>query len=167
MLAGPLEAPILDKYADLVTKRLVEIDQLMTLLEEGVKLTKKAQNEFDQLLDDIAHRKLHSSGLVEAVYSLPSIEAIMGIAKKAGVIHDRLTAEDDDSLIDWTLEEYVGSEAGIQGKIEKAGEPLRGWFAGGSNFSGVGTLYGFVKYLADPAYIQDSVDGIRKEQGFE
>lgn len=163
-LAAPLEAPALSKYADLMDKRVTEVDQLMTLVGEGVKLTKRAQEEFDQLLEDLADEKPRRGGLIEAVHDLPAIEAIMKVAKEAGNLHDRLTKEDDDTLIDWTLEEYLGPESGIQRKIEKAGEPMRGWFAGGSNFSGAGTLYGFVKYLTDPKYIQDNVDQIRADR---
>lgn len=163
-LAEPLEAPSLAKYADLIDKRVTEVDQLMALLGDGVKLFKKAQGEFDKLLVSLANGEPHRGGLIEVVYNLPTIVAIMKIASEAGKLHDKLTKEDDDGLVDWTLEEYLGPEAGIQRKIEKNGEPMRGWFAGGSNFVGAGVLYGFVRYFSDPEYIQSNVDEIRAER---
>lgn len=166
-LAEPLEAPSLAKYADLITKRVIEVDQLMVLLSDGVKMLKKAQGEFDKLLVNLASDEPHQGGFIERVYGLPTIVAIMKLAKEAGKIHDKLTTEDDDGLIDWTLEEYLGPGAGIQKKIERTGEPMRGWFAGGSDFTGAGILYGFVKYLADPKFIQDNVEQIRVDRGAE
>jgi hypothetical protein len=163
-LAGPLESPILIRYADLMDKRALEVGQLMVLVNEGASLFKKADDEFGRLIENLAAGKPHR-GLIEAVYDLPTIKSIMKIANEASKIHDRLIKEDDDMIIDWVLEEYVGPEAGIHRKLDKAGDPMRGWFAGGSDFSGVGTLYGFVKYFTDPKYIQDSIDDIRAERG--
>jgi hypothetical protein len=163
-LVSPLESSILVKYADLMDKRVTEVNQLMILLGEGVKLLKRAQGEFEKLMVSLANGEPHRGDLIKMVYDLPTIVAIMKIANEAGKLHDKLTKEDDDGLVDWTLEEYIGSEAGIQRKIEKAGEPMQGWFAGGSNFVGAGALYGFVKYLADPEYIQSNINEIRAKR---
>ena len=164
-LAVPLEAPKISIFADRMDQRVQDLDQLMVMVQEGVRLTPKAQGEFEQLLEDLADGKPRRGGLIEAVYDLPSIEAILKIAKEANKIQSRLVREDDDQYIDWILEEYLGSEAGVSRKIEKNGEPLRGWFAEG--FSGVWALFGFVKYLVDPKYIQDNVDEIRAERDNE
>lgn len=162
-LASPLEAPKIAVFADRMDQRVKDLDQLMLKVQEGMNLVPKARKEFDQLLEDLAGGKPHRGGLIEAVYDLPSIEAILKIAKEANNIQSRLVKEDDDYHIDWTLEEYLGSEAGVQRKIEKNGEPLQGWFV--DEFSGVWTLFGFIRYLVDPKYIQDSIEGIRAERG--
>jgi hypothetical protein len=164
-IAVPLEAPKIAVFADRMDQRVKDLDQLMVLVQEGVRLTSKAQDEFVQLTEDLAEGKPRRGGLIEAVYDLPSIEAILKISKEANKIQSRLVREDDDYHIDWVLEEYIGSESGVSRKIEKNGDPLRGWFTEG--FSGVWTLFGFVKYLVDEKYIQDSVDEIRKERESE
>lgn len=161
-LVGPLEAPKIAVFADRMDQRVKDLDQLMPMVQAGVALISKAQKEFDQLIEDLADNKPHRGGLIEAVYDLPSIEALLKVAKEANKIQSRLVREDDDYHIDWTLEEYLGPEAGIQRKIEKNGEPLRGWFTEG--FSGVWTLFGFIKYLVDERYIGDLVESARKER---
>lgn len=161
-LAEPLETPELAVFADRMGQRVKDLDQLMLRVQEGVKLTPKAQKEFEQLLEDLADGKPIRGGYIEAVYDLPSVGAILKIAKEANKIQSRLVTEDDESHIDWILEEYIGSEAGVFRKIEKNGEPLLGWFTG--EFSGVWTLFGFLKYLVDEKYIKDMVDSIRAER---
>jgi len=161
-LAEPLEAPQILVSADRIEKRVQELDQLMALVQEGAKLFKKAQSEFDQLIEDLADKKPRRGGLIEAVYDLPSIESILKVAKDARKIQDRFVREDDDYHIDWVLEEYLGSEAGIGKKIEKNGANLNGWFT--DRFVGVWVLYGFVKYFVDTDYIQSMVDEVRSNK---
>lgn len=162
-LAGPLETPQIAVFADRIDKRVQDLDQLMGLVQEGAKLLDKAQGEFDQLIEDIADRKPRRGGLLEAIYDLPSIDAILKIALEAREIQDRFVKEDDDYHIEWVLEEYIGPESGIQRKIERAGESMNGWFT--DRFSGVYALYGFVKYFIDTDYIQSMVKEVISDRG--
>ena len=164
-LAEPLESPQISVFADRIEKRVQELDQLMDLVQRGSKLFKKAQDEFDQLIEDIADRKPRRGGLIEAVYALPSIDAIFGIAEEARKIQDRFVKEDEEGRIDWVLEEYIGSESGVGKKLEKNGSYLSGWFT--DRFSGVWALYGFVKYFGDIDYIQSMVDESRSNKEVE
>lgn len=164
-LAEPLESPQISVFADRIEKRVQELDQLMDLVQKGAKLFKKAQDEFDQLIEDIAGRKPQRGGLIEAVYDLPSIDAILSIAGEARKLQDRFVKEDESGRIDWTLEGYIGSESEVGKKLEKNGSNLSWWFE--DRFSGVWALYGFVKYFVDTDYIQSMVDESRSNKEVE
>ncbi len=160
-LAGPLMTPVIGEFADRMDQRVQDVEKLMTLVQAGVKLTKKAQKEFDNFINEVAEGKsTRSSGLVEAVYDLPSMVDIVRIANEAGDLQDKLYDEDnsDPSHIAWTLEEYLGVEAKVYEKIERASS---GMISFQDEFGGARILYGFVKYLADSDYIQDLVQETR------
>jgi hypothetical protein len=159
-LAGPLMTPVIGEFADRMDQRVQGIEKLMTLVQAGVKLTKKVQKEFEGFIDEIAEgRSTRTSGLIEAVYDLPSMVELLDIAKEAGDLQDRLFDEDESGHIDWTLEDYLGGEAKVYYKIEKASSGMNSWFQ--DEFGGARILYGFVKYLADSSYIQDLVQEAR------
>jgi hypothetical protein len=159
-LAGPMMTPVIGEFADRMAQRVQDVEKLMTLVQAGVKLTKKVQKEFDDFIDEVAEgRNKRSSGLIEAVHDLPSMVELFKIAEEAGDLQDRLYDEDESGHIDWTLEDYLGGEAKVYDKIEKASSGMSSWFQ--DEFGGARILYGFVKYLADSNYIQDLVQEAR------
>lgn len=157
-LAGPLQTPDIGVEADKIEQRVKDTEQLVSLLQEGVTVAKKLDKEWETLMKQIVEGAKLPHGIIEVVQDLPSMIKMYQLAKEAGVLHDKLLKEEEDFSIDWSLEVYLGSEAIVYQKIEKAAQNT-------SFFSdvlyGASTLYGVISLYTDSDNIQEWLANLR------
>lgn len=157
-LSGPLQTPAIGVEADKIDQRIKDTEQIVSLLQEGVIVAKKLDKEWETLMKQIVEGLKLSHGIIEAVQDLPSMIKMYQLAKEAGVLQDKLMKEEEDYNIDWSLDVYLGSEAIVYQKIEKAAQ-------NNSFFSdalyGASTLYGVIALYLDLDNIQEWLANLR------
>lgn len=157
-LVGPLQTPAIGVEADKIEQRIKDTEQLVSLLQEGVTVAKKLDKEWETLMKQIVEGLKLSHGIIEAVQDLPSMIKMYQLAKEAGVLQDKLLKEEEEFSIDWNLEVYLGSEAIVYQKIEKAAQN-NSFFT--DVLYGASTLYGVLFLYTDLDNIQEWLDKLR------
>lgn len=160
-LAPALMSPKIEIYADRIGTRIKDVEDLIKLLESGFSLAKQLQTEFDDLIVALAKGKKLRHGLIEEVQDLRSARDFRTLMERSGELHTRLIKEDEESHILWTLEDYIGFDAGVYQKLEKASETLNPFFM--YDLAGAKSLFGYWIYLNDPNHIAQLIDGAREE----
>jgi hypothetical protein len=157
-LVGPLQTPAIGLEADKIEQRVKDTEHLVGLLQEGATAAKKLDKEWEALMKQIVEGTNLSHGLIEAVQDLPSMIKMYQLAKEAGELQDKLMKEEEDYNIDWSLEGYLGGEAVVYQKIEKA-NPNSSFFS--EVLYGASTLYGVIALYTDLDNIQEWLSNLR------
>ncbi len=152
-LAEALEAPKLKVYAERIAGRVQDLEQMTELLREGRPLIEPFADAFEELAHNAA------KGSRSELQSLPLYRRIKQVGEKLEVISDRILKQDEGEYIDWTLDGYIGDEAGIYRRIERVSP---------GTFDSVNVLadrifYGLLKYYSDPDYLQNRIEEIQAE----
>jgi hypothetical protein len=157
-LAAPLATPKIEANANLIEKRINDVEQFAELLQSGSDLFHPVDSECGELMLKIARKEIElRHGLMETVQDLPSMVKLHTTAKQAGRLQTKIRIEDDDFKIDWNLENYLGPEALIVNQIEKA-------YPGAiiDDIRGVTSIFGFIIAYTDTEALTEWIADLRK-----
>jgi hypothetical protein len=162
-LAEALEAPKLLKFAEHLGERIKDLEQVAELLQKGRPFFKRFGDDFEKMCEELAEgRRTLRHGLIEEVSDLPVYNQIREQGQTIESITDRIHEQDqsDTPYIDWTLDDYVGSEAGIYRKIQRVSP---GAFYEVTNVTAEKIFYGVLKYYTDAEYIDERIQEFKEE----
>lgn len=118
-LAGPLKAPKISDLADRVDGIVESLEEFSKLSRECVALMDDLDRDWEALMSKVAKGEKPKDEALKEVKGLSTYKRYLTIAEKAGAIQDEVTKIFDGYDMDWTLENYVGAEAGIYDDLEK------------------------------------------------
>jgi hypothetical protein len=118
-LVSPLMSPQIGEVASRALQRGADLEALQALLQSASRLIQKVTREWNEAVE-LRAQGGKVRGWVETVLDLPSVMALQQLNKEAIALQQKVTQEDERSWIDWSLDDYIGFESGIYGRIEKA-----------------------------------------------
>lgn len=150
--AGPLSSPQLKVYADRITQRVKDLVQVGEALSRVQSLCKDLEEDVEKLC-----KKFGSEGedemsmeLEGEIEDLSVYKTLLSLAEDTDEVVQRVTAEEDDGHIDWTLDDYLGGESGLYKRLQNANitNPF-------NDYDMSTVLYGALQWYKDPDYIND------------
>lgn len=155
-LAEALETKAIGVQADRIESRLQSILGLTAILSRGVAVTSQFEKEFDQMIEKMAKNMWRGpANVVEAVQGLPTAVNLYKTGTELEDMAGALVSEDDDSPIEWTLEDYLGSEAKIGQRLEKVAPPVI------ADVISDNPLFNVLKYYSDPDFIETRISDLK------
>lgn len=167
-LAGPLATKKIEVYAQRLEQRAADILKYAGLLKESSDLCTRLDHEFEAFLskwaeehteeDEDGNVSLSSLPPEQSVEKLPSFVHVASLAKEAARIQEKVYDEEEESdFIDWVLDAYLTSEAGILSRMEK----LRPEDFEEVISEGIGLIYGYLSDITDPDTVETVLDTMR------
>ena len=76
-------------------------------------------SNFEALCKGVADGRTTLQSPAEEIQRLPTYESIKKIGGEIEKISNRIEKQDDGSYIDWTLEDYITNQTGVQSRLER------------------------------------------------
>lgn len=159
LLAQALETKKVAVFADRIEERVVVIRELSELMRQASPLIAALEREHEELAQAIANGAEHGD-LIKEAQALQAYRELLRLSKAVLELEFRISDEDENQFIDWTLDEYLGYEAVIHKRFERlAPESL----IEASDFLGTRGLYGVLAYYSDAETTLGRIEDIRYE----
>ena len=149
-LVEPLEAPALRRILKQIDTRIADIEQLQEHLRAALDEVSEFMKETERVVGKLARGELRSGeGARTVLLASPTAAALIRRGSAIKHLLDTMQSEDEDEPINWTLEDYVGSETGVYSRLDRlTPDDL-------VDVQGNAAVFGLLNYAADAEYLAD------------
>jgi hypothetical protein len=152
-LAKPLEAPEIDKLANNIEKSIAMATDLQHQLNNCDHAMRQAVEQYDAVIEKAVNAvpPKTASECVAEISNLPAMKQVKAEAEKVTALEKSI--KKIESQMDWTLDGFVGPDAGIKKKIDDLTPEENNQFVSGDS-----APFGVIKHYTSKDTIESSME---------